>query len=544
MGTPLVMTFDVGTQSARCILVRPDGDFEDVCKIKYEEPYFSRQPGWAEQTPNFYYDQLCKAGQIICARNADKMKDVIAVTSTVIRSTFMCLDKDNKPLRDIIVWLDKRKAVFDDPLPTHKQFMLKAVGMEDAIKILYTSAACNWIKQNEKEVWANTAKYVVLPTYLNYKMTGVLKDSQANIIGHIPYDYKNRRWAGKNDMIRAVLDVPMEKLCDLVPSGTVIGHTTEQFAKDAGVPVGLPLIATGSDKGCETLGLSVFHENQAAISLGTTVTVQLSLKKYVEPQPFIPAYPAIINDLYNPEMEIFRGMWLVSWFIKEFGYEDVLEAQKLGISPEELLNDRIADLPPCCDGLMLQPYWTPGVINPNSRGAIIGFSDYHTRYHMYRAILEGLAFEMRKSLSIMEHRAGTTVDEVFLGGGGSQSDVFCQILADVLGIPTKRIQTHEASSIGSSMVAFVAQKVFTDYEDASKHMVHETSVFTPNPVTNRIYMDYYNSAYNRIYGQLEPIYRKIIKIVNRKYHEGVSKREEPAQVHKESTPPPHEDRIA
>lgn len=516
MENPLVLTFDVGTQSARCLLVRPDGKFEDICQVKYDEPYYSRKPGWAEQRPDFYYDRICEAGKTICARNADKLSRIIGVTLTVIRDTVLCLDKDNKPLRDIILWLDKRQADFNDPFPFYKKFLFKVAGMQDATRILYQASVSNWIQQYQPDIWAKTAKYVMLPTYLNYKMTGELKDSEANMIGHIPFDYKRRTWRTHSDITRCICDVPDEKLCTLVKSGETIGKITAEFSKASSVPEGLPLIATGSDKGCETLGLSVVHENRAAISLGTTATIQLALKRYVEPQQFMPAYPAVPNDMFNPEIEIYRGFWLISWFVKEFGASEVEEAKKLGCSAEQLLDERIEQLPPGCEGLLLQPYWTPGVINPTSRGAVVGFADYHTRYHLYRAIIEGLGFELYQSLKIMEKRAKLTVDEIFVGGGGARSDVVCQILADIMGLPVKRIQTHEACSIGASMVAFVADGVFKDYDDAIKSMVHEKDVFTPDETAHSTYMDIYKGAYSKIFGKLEPIYRKIIKITKRR----------------------------
>ena len=516
MENPLVLTFDVGTQSARCLLVRPDGEFEDICQVKYDEPYYSRKPGWAEQRPDFYYDRICEAGKAVCERNADKLSRIIGVTLTVIRDTVLCLDKDNKPLRDIILWLDKRQADFNDPFPLYKKLLFKVAGMQDATRILYQASVSNWIQQYQPDIWAKTAKYVMLPTYLNYKMTGELKDSEANMIGHIPFDYKRRTWRTHSDITRCICDVPDEKLCTLVKSGETIGKITAEFSKASGVPEGLPLIATGSDKGCETLGLSVVHENRAAISLGTTATIQLALKRYVEPQQFMPAYPAVPNDMFNPEIEIYRGFWLISWFVKEFGASEVEEAKKLGCSPEQLLDERIKQLPPGCEGLLLQPYWTPGVINPTSRGAVVGFADYHTRYHLYRAIIEGLGFELYQSLKIMEKRAKLTVDEIFVGGGGARSDIVCQILSDIMGLPVKRIQTHEACSIGASMVAFVADGVFKDYDDAIRSMVHEKDVFMPDETAHSTYMDIYKGAYSKIFGKLEPIYRKIIKITKRR----------------------------
>ncbi len=512
MENSLVMTFDVGTQSARGLLVRPDGSFEDIIQLKYDEPYYSRNPGWAEQRPDFYYDKICEIAKKLCQKNSDKLSRVKAVTITTIRDTVLCLDKNCRPLRDIILWLDKRQADFDNPFPFVKKVAFKLVGMEAATEIIYRATAANWIMQHQKDIWQKTDKFVMLPAYMHYKMTGRLVDSEANMIGHIPYDYKFRKWKSKNNLTRCICDVPEEKCCELVKSGEIIGLISAEFASLTGVPEGLPLIATGSDKGCETLGLSVIHSNRAALSYGTTATIQMAVKKYFEPQKFMPAYPAVPNDMFNPEIEIYRGFWLLSWFVKEFGARDELEAKEMGISAEQLLDERIKDIPPGCEGLLLQPYWTPGVINPTSKGAVLGFADYHTHYHFYRAIIEGICFELYQSMRLMEKRSKLKIDELFVAGGGARSDIVCQITADIFGLPVKRIQTHEACSIGASMVAFTALGLFEDYDDAIKHMVHETDIFTPDKATHEKYMALYYGAYNKIFARVEPIYRKIIKI--------------------------------
>lgn len=516
MDVPLVLTFDIGTQSARGLLVAPDGTFEDIYQVKYDEPYYSRNPGWAEQRPDFYYDRICEISKVLCERNAEKIQRIIAVTLTVIRDTVLCLDENHVPLRDIILWLDKRQADFNNPFPLYKKLIFKIAGMAEATKILYRATASNWIRQYQPDIWKKTAKYVMLPTYLNYKITGNLVDSEANMIGHIPFEYEKRVWKKDSSLTKCICDVPQEKLCRLVKSGEILGTVTKEFSEQSGVPEGLPLIATGSDKGCETLGLSVTKPTKAAISFGTTATIQMAVKKYFEPQKFMPAYPAVPNDMFNPEIEIYRGFWLVSWFVKEFGAEERQEASVLGCAPEQLLDKYIEKLPPGCEGLLLQPYWTPGVINPTSRGAVVGFADYHTHIHFYRAIIEGIAFELYHSLKIMEKRSGLKIEEVYVGGGGARSDIVCQITADVFGLPIKRIQTHEACSIGASMVAFISKGIFKDYDDAISHMVHETSVFLPRPDVHETYMDLYTGAYRKIFGRLEPIYKRIIKITKRR----------------------------
>ena len=180
-----------------------------------------------------------------------------------------------------------------------------------------------------------------------------------------------------------------------------------------------------------------------------------------------------------------------------------------------LLDERIRDLPAGSDGLLLQPYWTAGILHPDSLGAVIGFSDYHTRYHFYRAIIEGLCLELYMALRIMEDRSGLTIHEIRIGGGGAKSDVVCQIAADVFGLPVVRSQTHEACSIGSSMVAFVAKGVFADFDAAAKAMVHVKDTFQPNERNHEVYNDIYEQAYRKIYPRLRPIYQKLIQVKRR-----------------------------
>lgn len=509
MAEPLVLTFDIGTQSMRGLIVTATGDFVDFCQVKYDEPYFSVHNGWAEQKPDFYFDIMCNVANTLAGRNPEAFRQLCAVTVTVIRDTTLCLDGDNKPLRDIILWLDKREAEYTDEFGFLKTAVFKLVDMYDSAIIQFKASVGNWLMQNEPDVWAKTEKYVMLPAYLNWKLTGNLVDSVANIIGHVPFDYKNRRWMSKNGLTRKICDIPPEKLPKLVNSGEVVGGITHEASVLTGIPEGLPLIATGSDKGCETVGLSVLEPGKAAISFGTTATVQFTVKKYFEPQRFMPAYPAVPNDRFNPEIQIYRGYWMLSWFIKEFGQLECEQAKQLGCVPEEIFNSRLADVPPGCNGLVLQPYWTPGITIPNAHGTIVGFTDVHTKQHLYRAIIEGVGFALMDALYTMERRSKTRVTELYVGGGGAQSDEICRITADMFGLPVKRIQTHEACALGSSMAAFIHEGVYASYDDAVKGMIREGTVFEPDMCVHEIYKRLYAEVYTGIYPRLLPLYKKL-----------------------------------
>ncbi|WMJ22860.1 FGGY-family carbohydrate kinase [Paludicola sp. MB14-C6] len=508
MNQPLILTFDMGTQSARAMLVDQNGNIVKKAQKRYEPPYISRQPGWAEQRAEFYWESLCEVSLRLKEEAKDLWNNILAVTITSIRDTCVCVDSDGKPLRDAILWVDKRDAHGLPKIPASTKAAFCAVGMYDSVKLQRRMSACNWIRVNEPDIWKKTYKFLMLSTYLKYRMIGQYVDSCADLIGHIPFDSKGRRWMKVNDMKRCIFEIEPEKLYSVVEPGEVMGRVTQKASEETGIPEGFELIATGSDKGCETLGLSCFEKTKAALSFGTTATVQITTDFYMEPLPFIPAYPAVLKNCYNPEVQISRGYWLVSWFKREFGMKETQEANALGISPEELLNRRLKEIPAGCDGLVLQPYFTPGITMPKAKGAVIGFSDVHTRIHIYRAILEGINFALMDGLRTMEKRGGLKVKDLYVAGGGSQSDEICQITANMFGLPVHRIQTHEVSGLGSSMIAFVSKGVFSNIQDAAESMVHISSTFVPDMVEHKLYKAIYNEIFQKIFPRLIPLYKK------------------------------------
>ena len=318
---------------------------------------------------------------------------------------------------------------------------MKVAGMSEGVALQRAGSHCNWIAVNEKEKWNRTDKFVLISAWLNYKFSGTLADSTASTVGHLPFDSRIRTWMKPHDFRRIVFQVTDDKLYDLAEPGTEIGSITAQTAAETGIAAGLPVIVTGSDKGCETLGLSCLSAEKAALSFGTTATVQLSSQQYFEPQPYMPAYLAVVPGYYNPEIEIYRGYWLLSCFKREFAAKEMAEAAKLGIEAERLLDERLKEIRPGCDGLIMQPYFTPGVNMPFAKGAVIGFSDNHTRIHLYRAIIEGINFALMEGLRTMEKRGKMQVTSLYAAGGGSQSDAVCSITASMFGLPVYRIQT-------------------------------------------------------------------------------------------------------
>jgi sugar (pentulose or hexulose) kinase len=200
---------------------------------------------------------------------------------------------------------------------------------------------------------------------------------------------------------------------------------------------------------------------------------------------------------------------MVSWFKQEFGNREVVEAQKQGVPPEKLLDKHLAEVPPGCEGLMLQPYWTAGLRSPEAKGAMIGFSDAHTRAHIYRAIIEGINFTLLEGMKAIERCTRTKVKRIMVSGGGSQSDMICQITADMFGLPVCKGRTYEASGLGAAIIGYVSTGAFDTYEAAVDAMVHNECVFQPQPEAARRYRSLFIQIYQRFYKPLQPLYKRM-----------------------------------
>lgn len=511
VSNPLVLTFDIGTQSARVLLVDKDGNVLDKEKSIYKEPYYSLHPNWAERDPENYWKHMCHCSQELKKRHEDDWDSIIAVTCTCIRATPVCLDKDGKPVRDAILWLDKRKAENLPPLTPKSRAIFKVAGQTEAVEIIRANMYSNWLAINEPETWEKTEYYGLLSTFFNVKFTGVIKDSTANMCGIVPYDTKKKKWIPAKDYRRELYMVDDSQLFELVEPGTEIGTITEEAANETGAPLGIPYIVTGSDKMCETFGLSVTKEDMAAISLGTLSGIQVPSKKFFTLQLVVPPFPSLTGSYLN-EMQTYRGYWLVSWFLKEFGHKEIREAKEQGTIPEALLDAQLDTVPAGCEGLLMQPTLTPDAVTRHARGTFTGLTDAHTKIHFYRAIIEGITFTLYDGLKSIEKRGHKKVNKIFIAGGGSNSPQVCQITADIMGLPVYRIQTDEACGLGSSILAFVSLGIYKDEDEAMEKMVHIKDCFEPDEKTHELYDRIYKDVYVKIFRRMSKVYRNIDRI--------------------------------
>jgi sugar (pentulose or hexulose) kinase len=505
-----ILAIDNGTQSVRALLFDLKGNLVVRSYVEIDA-YFSVQPGWAEQHPDYYWESLCQACQQLWQKT-DLPKDAIAgVALTTQRATMVNVDRQGKPLRPAIVWLDQRRTEGLKPVGGAWGLLFKLVGMAETVAYFQAEAEANWLMTHQPEIWDQTYKYLLLSGYLTYRLTGRFVDSAGCQVGYIPFDYKGLRWASRHDWKWQAVPLDAALLPELVPSAGQLGEITPEAAEATGIPAGLPLIAAAADKACEVIGSGCLEPQIGCLSLGTTATVNTTHEKYIEVIPLVPPYPAAVPGRYSLEIQIYRGYWMVSWFKREFAYREQNLARERGVQPEDLFDDLVRQVPPGSMGLMLQPYWSPGVKvpGPEAKGAIIGFGDVHTREHLYRSILEGVAYALREGTERTEQRSHVPVTELRVAGGGSQSDAALQVTADVFGLPAARPHTFEASGLGAAIDATVGLGLYPDFDRAVQEMTRLGRVFEPDPHAHEIYDGLYHRVYKQMYRRLKPLYEEI-----------------------------------
>ncbi|MFA7032227.1 MAG: FGGY-family carbohydrate kinase [Bacilli bacterium] len=506
---PLVLSIDFGTQSVRTSLIDKKGNTIAIVKKPYQPVYISIEKGYAEQDPDFYFENVVYCLKELTSKHQDKLDAIIGSTITSFRDSSVQLDSEYKPIRKCILWLDQRMAKASEKIPFTHRLAFWIVGMKNTIDLNRKRTIAHWLKENEPENWSRTCKYVNISSYLTYKLTGNLCDSVASVAGHYPINFPKRKWYKEGALKSRIFGIPQRMLCELKQPGEVLGIITDSLADECGLPHGIKVIASGSDKACETIGLGALSRDVGAVSYGTASSIEVSNKHYFEPEKFLPAYPAATPGYYNMEVQVYRGYWMLTWFSKEFASELVDEAKIQSLAVEELLNSKLSEIAPGSDGLVLQPYWGPSLSRPLSKGSIVGFSEIHTREHLYRAIIEGIAYALREGLDSIEKSQKHRIKYLMISGGGSQSSAICQITADIFGLPVSRVQTYETTSLGAAICVFTALGEFSSIEEAIKNMSHKSRTFEPNPVAHQQYEYLYKKVYLKMYPQLKNVYRDL-----------------------------------
>ena len=506
----LLLSIDCGTQSARALLFDPLGNLVAKSQVALDD-YVVEQPGWMSHDVEGFWAACARACRQLWLTRPELAAAVRGVTVTTQRGTIMPIDAQGRSALPALIWLDQRRATQVPKINAAWRAAFRLAGVADTVRYFQREAEVNWWAEHEPAAWARTHKVLLLSGLLNWKLTGDFVDSIGSQVGYLPFDFKAHAWAKPSDWKWQALAIHPEQLPELRPVGSVLGRVGAAASTATGIPEGVPVIAAAADKACEVLGSGCLEPNVGGISYGTTATINVCARQYAEVLSFVPPYPAALPGHYDSEVQIFRGYWMVRWFKEQFGDRERSAAAERGVAPEALLDELVAAVPPGSLGLILQPYWTPGIRHPgpDAKGAIIGFGDAHTRAHVYRAILEGLGYALRDGRERIEKKTKVPLTELRVSGGGSQSDVALQLTADIFRLPASRPHVHETSGLGAAIACAVGLGLHPDFPAAVRAMTRVARTFEPDAKNAALYDQLYEQVYQKMYPRLAPLYARI-----------------------------------
>ena len=471
-----LLGIDEGSQSAKITIFDLEGRI--VCEGRAPlQPCILSEGGYVEHPDDDWWDAICKASRSCMQKFQGDPGDIIGIGLCTIRCCRAFLREDGSLAQRALSWMDIRMSR-------------------------------PYSHENPEVCWITASS-----GYITYRLTGEKKDTISNYEYGWPVDADNWKWSEDPAAYEAT-GIPRNMLFDLVMPGDILGYVTEEASAETGLPAGIPVAATGNDKAVEGLGTGCMGEGTVCISLGTYTTAMMEGKENLKGTSF--AWPKFSSMPYRYLYDsngIRRGMWTVSWFRDVLGDGYKKEAEARGLSAEELLGKEAADVPAGSDGLMTVLHWLANVDAPWQKGLMIGFDGRHTRGHIYRSILEGIAMTMKKHVDDMCLETGTGLSRLIITGGGSESDLFMQIFADVFRMPVVRNEVNGAAGLGAAICAAVAVGVYASFEEAVSAMVRVRDTFLPVPAHERVY-EKMLPVYNSITAFTDPLLKKSLEVWN------------------------------
>ncbi|MEM7360401.1 MAG: FGGY family carbohydrate kinase [Pseudomonadota bacterium] len=459
---------DGGTQSTKVVIFDLLGNI--VCQARQAlQPMHMPKPGVAEH-PN---DDLWQSLRVACARVMQEFphdpKDILGVGLCTIRCCRAELDATGRLTSPVLSWMDERLSRPYEATNTATHFVTTSSG------------------------------------YITHRLTGQFRDTAANYEGPWPIDKDNGCWS-KDPEVLTHFNIPREQLFELCDPGDILGQITAEAAAETGLLEGLPVVATANDKAVEALGSGLRNDQTALLSLGTYIGGMVcGDTNKTDARSFFANMAAIPGQYLYECQGIRHGMGTISWFVSLLGQEFAETLAQKGEKAEEILGKEATAILPGSDGLVCLPEWLAPTDQPYKRGVMLGFHGGHTRAHIFRALLEATAMSMHNNFRAMCDELDLELQALLVSGGGSQSDLMMQILADVTGIPTRRNQLTDAAALGAAICTAVALEQYSSYTDAIEAMVKPGDEFNPDPRNTDFYRRLNQEVFATIGGQTDPI---------------------------------------
>ena len=484
---PYLMGLDISTTAAKALIIDEGGNV--IAAASSPQPISQPQPLWSEQNPSDWWAGMAASIRHALAHASLRGEDISAIGLTGQMHGSVLLDADGETLRPAILWNDQRtQAQCDD--------MTAAIGRQRLIELTgnpaltgFTAPKILWVRDNEPQVYAKVKQVLLPKDYIRYKLTDTYATDLAGAAGTSLLNVAERAWSPE---VLTALDIPAEWMPPVHEGTQVTAAISRAGAAATGLQVGTPVVGGGGDQAAGAIGMGCVTAAAIGVTVGTSGVVFAPLETYAyEPDGRLHVFCHAVPKTWH-----FMGVMLSAAGSLQW-YRDSLAA---GLDFDRLLGEA-ASVPAGSEGLFFLPYLsgerTPHP-DPLARAAFIGMTSRHSRGHLTRAVLEGVAFGLKDSFTLIAGAGLPDRFEVRISGGGAKSAVWQQIIADALGAPLVNVNTTEGGAFGAAILASVAAGMFDDVSAACEVMVQTGAEVEPGE-NQAAYAERY-----RIYQSLYP----------------------------------------
>jgi xylulokinase len=488
---------DTSTTSSKALIIDERGKVVAVASNPHTLQ--TPKPLWSEQDPREWWEAVSASIRSVLEKAGIGGERIGAVGLTGQMHGLVLLDEGGNVLRPAILWNDQRTQSQCDEIH-------QVVGKEKFIQITgnvaltgFTAPKILWVKENEPDVFAK-AKHVLLPKdYVRLKLTGEYAMDKADGAGTVLFDLKARDWS---DDVLAVLDIPRAWMPRTFEGTETTGYVTEEAASLTGLKIGTPIVAGGGDQAAGAVGVGAVESGIIGLTVGTSgVVFATTPSALIEPEGRLHAFCHAVPGVWH-----FMGVMLSAAGSLQW-YRDTLAPN---LSFDELLKEA-ETIPAGSEGLQFLPYLsgerTPHP-DPLARGAFIGLTLRHSRAHMTRAVLEGVAFGLKDSFTLIQNAGLGEITQVRASGGGTKGALWRQIMASVLDAELVTVNTTEGAAYGAALLAGVGAGAWSDVISACRDAVKITGSAQPDPSQAEPYRAAY-TIYRELYPSLKGSFEKI-----------------------------------
>jgi xylulokinase len=488
MAATSFLGLDVGTSGVKAILVAPTGEIEASATTPLT--LGTPRPGWAEQDPNAWWEASVSSIKSVLATRPDTRVASVGISGQMHSSVF--LDAAGQVIRPALLWCDGRTTA-------ECREITERVGGEARLRDLASNPALEgftlpkvlWLRKHEPQAFARLATVLLPKDFIRYRLTGVLATEPSDASATLMYDTGRLRWS--TEILDAV-GLPHSIVPTVGGSSEILGTVTADAVAATGLPLGTPVAGGGADNACGAAGVGAVSVGEAVASWGTSGTVLApTARPLVDPGLRAHTFCHVVPGLWYLMGVVLTAGGAFAW------YRDQFVRELAGSSDiNDRLDDEAASVPPGADGVTFLPY-LQGERTPHRdasiRGAFLGLSLAHSRAHLTRAVVEGVCFALRDSLSILQE-VGLSPKQMLLTGGGAKSRFVRRLQADVFGVPVCTVNREEGPAFGAALLGAVGVRAFRDLAAATKTMLSRGALEEPDAAAHAAYDD----AYRRFRG--------------------------------------------